>query len=125
MVKRQRGHKARLELTCEQSAILQEQASAAITLWNCLHAYWTHFPGRRPTLAQADQAIRQARTDVPFLAALPAQAVLKTYQQAWENFFNPGHPAKRPTFKSKKRRPRLAVDVPQVRTMRIVRLSAR
>jgi putative transposase len=128
MVKRQRGHKARLELTCDQSALLDEQASAAITIWNCLHAYWTHFPGRRPTLAQADQAIRQARTDFPFLAALPAQAaqaVLKTYRQAWENFFNPDHPAKRPTFKSKKNRPRLAVDVPQVRNMRIVRLSAR
>ncbi len=128
LVKRQRGHRARLELTRDQSANLEEQASAAITLRTSLHAYWTHFPGRRPTLAQADQAIRQARTDVPFLAALPAQAaqaVLKTYRQAWENFFNPGHPAKRPTFKSKKNRPRPAVDVPQVRTMRIVRLSAK
>ncbi|WP_405146960.1 transposase [Sphaerisporangium sp. NBC_01403] len=127
-VKRQRGHKACLELTCDQFALLDQQASAAITIWNCLHAYWTHFPGRRPTLAQADQAIRQARTDFPFLAALPAQAaqaVLKTYRQAWENFFNPDHPAKRPTFKSKKNRPRLAVDVPQVRNMRIVRLSAK
>ncbi|MFJ2031753.1 RNA-guided endonuclease InsQ/TnpB family protein [Streptosporangium sp. NPDC087985] len=127
-VKQQRGHKARLELTCTQSALLDEQASAAITVWNCLHAYWTHFPGRRPTLAQADRAIRQARADLPFLAVLPAQAaqaVLKTYRQAWENFFNPDHPAQRPTFKSKKRRPRLAVDVPQVRNMRIVRLSAR
>ncbi|WP_326824320.1 RNA-guided endonuclease InsQ/TnpB family protein [Streptosporangium sp. NBC_01756] len=128
MVKRQRGHKARLELTCAQSALLDGQASAAITVWNCLHAYWTHFSGRRPTLAQADQAIRQARADFPFLAVLPAQAaqaVLKTYRQAWENFFNPDHPAKRPTFKSRKNRPRLAVDVPQVRTMRIVRLSAK
>ncbi|MGW2200027.1 RNA-guided endonuclease InsQ/TnpB family protein, partial [Streptosporangium sp. NPDC001682] len=123
-----RGHKARLELTRAQSALLDEQASAAITVWNCLHAYWTHFSGKRPTLAQADQAIRQARADFPFLAVLPAQAaqaVLKTYRQAWENFFNPDHPAKRPTFKSKKNRPRLAVDVPQARTMRIVRLSAR
>ncbi|WP_433382560.1 hypothetical protein [Streptosporangium sp. CA-115845] len=73
-VKRQRGHKARLELTRAQSAILDEQASAAITVWNCLHAYWTHFSGKRPTLAQADQAIRQARADFPFLAVLPAQA---------------------------------------------------
>ena len=77
-------------------------------MWNCLHAYWTHFPGRRPRLAQADQAIRQARADFPFLAVLPAQAaqaVLKTYRQAWENFFNPDHPADRPTFKSKKTGP--------------------
>ncbi len=105
MVKR-RGHKTRLKLTRAQSMLLDEQASAAITVWNCLHAYWTHFPGRRPSLAQADQAIRQARADFPFLAALPAQAaqaVLKTYRQAWENFFNPDHPADRPTFKSKKR----------------------
>lgn len=126
VVKRRRGHKTRLDLTRAQSTLLEEQASAAITVWNCLHAYWTHFPGRRPRLAQADQAIRQARADFPFLAALPAQAaqaVLKTYRQAWENFFNPDHPAGRPTFKSKKRA-RLAVDVPQVRNMRICRLSA-
>jgi putative transposase len=128
MVKRQRGHKARLELTGAQVAALDEQGSAAITVWNCLHAYWTHFAGKRPTLAQADAAIRQARTDVDFLAVLPAQAaqaVLKTYVQAWENFFNPDHPAKRPTFKTKKGRPHLAVDVPQARNLRIVRLSAK
>jgi putative transposase len=123
-VKRRRGHKARLELTCAQPALLDGQADAAITLWNCLHAYWTHFPGRRPTLAQADQAIRRARAEVPFLAVLPAQAVLKIYRQAWENFFNPDHPARRPTFKSKKSRPRPAVDVPQARNMRISRLSS-
>jgi putative transposase len=126
LAKRQRGHKARLELTRAQSALLDEQASAAITVWNCLHAYWTHLPGRRPTLAQADEAIRRARADLPFLAVLPAQAaqaVLKTYRQAWGNFFNPAHPAGRPTFKSKKNRPRPAVDVPQARNMRISRLS--
>jgi putative transposase len=126
-VKRRRGHKARLELTRAQSSLLDEQGSAAITLWNCLHAYWTHFPGRRPSLAQADQAIRRARAEVPFLAVLPAQAaqaVLKIYLQAWENFFDPGHPARRPTFKSRKRRPRLAVDVPQAQKMRISRLSS-
>jgi putative transposase len=125
-VVKRRGHKTRLDLTRAQSTLLDEQASAAITVWNCLHAYWTHFLSRRPSLAQADQAIRQARADFPFLAALPAQAaqaVLKTYRQAWENFFNPDHPADRPTFKSKKRA-RLAVDVPQVRNMRICRLSA-
>jgi putative transposase len=125
MVKRQRGHRARLELTGAQVAALDEQGSAAITVWNCPHAYWTHFAGKRPTLAQADAAIRQARTDAAFLAVLPAQAVLKTYVQAWENFFNPNHPAKRPTFKTKKGRPRLAVDVPQARNLRIVRLSAK
>ncbi|MEV6867370.1 transposase, partial [Streptosporangium subroseum] len=74
MVKRQRGHKARLELTDAQVAALDEQGSAAITMWNCLHAYWTHFAGKRPTLAQADAAIRQARKDADFLAVLPAQA---------------------------------------------------
>ena len=128
MVKRQRGHKARLELTGAQAAALDEQARAAITMWNCLHAYWTHFAGKKPTLAQADAAIRQARKDAYFLAVLPAQAaqaILKTYVQAWENFFNPNHPAKRPTFKTKKGRPHLAVDVPQARKLRIVRLSAK
>jgi hypothetical protein len=74
MVKRQRAHKARLQLTGAQAAALDEQASAAITVWNCLHAYWTHFAGKKPTLAQADAAIRQARKDADFLAMLPAQA---------------------------------------------------
>lgn len=128
MAKQRRGHKARLELTGAQVVALDEQASAAITVWNCLHAYWTHFAGKKPTLAQADAAIRQARKDADFLAVLPAQAaqaVLKTYVQAWENFFNPNHPARRPTFKTKKGRPRLAVDVPQASKLRIVRLSAK
>ena len=92
MVKQQRGHKARLELTDAQAAALDEQASAAITMWNCLHAYWTHFAGKRPTLAQADAAIRQARKDADFLAVLPAQAaqaVLKTYVQAWRTSSTP------------------------------------
>lgn len=43
--------------------------------------------GKR-TLAAADAAIRQARRDIDWLAALPAQAaqaVLKTYFQAWKN----------------------------------------
>lgn len=126
-VKRQRGHVARLELTGVRSAILDEQAGAAITVWNCLHAYWTHFAGKHPTPARADAAIREARAEIDFLGVLPAQAaqaVLKTYRQAWENFFNPEHPARRPTFKSK-RNARRAVDVPQARNMRIARINAR
>ncbi|MEV6867898.1 transposase [Streptosporangium subroseum] len=49
---------------------------------------------------------------------------MKTYRQAWANFFNPDHPAKRPTFKGRFRS-RMAVDVPQGRDLNIVRLNRR
>ncbi|MEO3792925.1 hypothetical protein ABGB14_22150 [Nonomuraea sp. B10E15] len=35
--------------------------------------------------------------------------MLKTYRQAWANFFNPDHPAQRPTFKGRFHT-RMAVD---------------
>ncbi|MDQ0936492.1 hypothetical protein QFZ49_006467 [Streptomyces turgidiscabies] len=57
-------------------------------MWNLLHAWWWMMPKEKRTLANADAAIRQARQDIGFLAVLPAQAaqaVLKTYFQAWKN----------------------------------------
>ncbi|WP_442759019.1 hypothetical protein [Streptomyces atratus] len=45
-------------------------------------------PKEKRTLGHADAAVRQARKDIDFLAVLPAQAaqaVLKTYFQAWKN----------------------------------------
>ncbi|WP_433376024.1 hypothetical protein [Streptosporangium sp. CA-115845] len=58
------------------------------------------------------------------LPAQAAQAVLKTYRQAWVNFLNPGHPARRPTFKSRSRS-RMAVDVPQAQHLNTIRLNRR
>jgi putative transposase len=58
------------------------------------------------------------------LPAQAAQAVLKTYRQAWANFFNPDHPAKRPTPKTRLRS-RPAVDVPQASHLQIKRINRR
>ncbi|MEE1805349.1 transposase, partial [Streptomyces sp. BE133] len=57
-------------------------------MWNLLHAWWQMMPKEKRTLGHADAAVRQARKDIGFLAVLPAQAaqaVLKTYLQAWKN----------------------------------------
>ncbi|TDC37232.1 transposase [Micromonospora sp. 15K316] len=118
------GYVRRLSLTPRQVAALDSQGHAARTMWNLLHAWWTWGgKNRRPCLKQADEAIRQARKDIPWLADLPAQAaqqVLKTYMRAWKNCWE-GR-ASAPEFKSRFRS-RMAVDVPQGRDLSVVRLS--
>lgn len=124
-MKIQRGLKYRLYPTPEQAAQLGEQAHAARALWNLLHEWWTFRLGQRPNLAQADAAIRQARSDIDWLSALPAQAaqqVLKQYQRAWVNCWE--RRAKPPRFKSRIRS-RMALDVPQGRDLNITGLSRR
>ncbi|MFF5074483.1 hypothetical protein ACFY2R_25555, partial [Micromonospora olivasterospora] len=121
------GYVRRLAPTAEQAAALDIQGHAARAMWNLLHGWWTWGGGRdrRPTLKQADEAIRQARKDIPWLADLPAQAaqqVLKTYVRAWRNCWE-GR-ASVPEFKARLRS-RMSVDVPQGRDLAITRLSRR
>lgn len=88
LVKRQFGHRARLALSPAEIRVIDDQAHAARTMWNCLHAWWQMMPKGKRTFAAADAAIREARKDLDFLAKLPAQAsqaVLKTYFRAWVN----------------------------------------
>ncbi|MFF1570949.1 RNA-guided endonuclease TnpB family protein, partial [Streptomyces sp. NPDC058293] len=59
--KRQFGHRARLALPAAETLLIDEQAHAARTMWNCLHAWWQMMPKDKRTLANADAAIRQAR----------------------------------------------------------------
>ncbi|WP_017584256.1 RNA-guided endonuclease InsQ/TnpB family protein [Nocardiopsis valliformis] len=122
----QRGHKARLDLTRDQAALVEDQGHAARALWNLLHDWWTMASeNRRVPLADADAAIKQARKDIPWLAALPAQAaqqVLKTYFNAWRACWA-GQRAE-PRFKARMRT-RAAIDVPQGRDLQIVRLNRR
>ncbi|MEQ4716886.1 hypothetical protein [Nonomuraea sp. B19D2] len=125
--RRNRAHIARLELDWRQIAVLDGQAHNARVVWNLLHEFFTFRQGRFASLAACDEAIREARKEIDWLRDLPAQAaqaVLKTYRQAWANFFNPGHPAGRPTFKSRVRS-RMAVDVPQGRDLNITRINRR
>ncbi|MGV9374606.1 RNA-guided endonuclease InsQ/TnpB family protein [Nonomuraea sp. NPDC003707] len=126
-VKRARAHVARLDLSTAQGAVLDGQAHTARALWNLLHDYFTFRQGRFATLKECDEAIRAARKEIDWMGQLPAQAaqaVLKTYRQAWANYFNPGHPARRPTFKARGRS-RPAVDVPQARDLHVKRLNRR
>lgn len=125
--KRTRAHIARLDLDKRQSVVLDGQAHTARALWNLLHEYFTFRQGRFASLKQCDEAIRAARHEIEWMKELPAQAaqaVLKTYRQAWSNFFNPDHPAKRPTFKGRFHS-RMAVDVPQARDLQIKRVNRR
>lgn len=127
LAKQARAHVARLDISAAQAARLDGQAHTARALWNLLHEYFTFRQGRFATLKDCDAAIRQARHEIDWMGQLPAQAaqaVLKAYRQAWANFLNPGHPACRPTFKTRIRS-RLAVDVPQARDLQIKRLNRR
>ncbi|MFF0107586.1 RNA-guided endonuclease InsQ/TnpB family protein [Streptomyces hirsutus] len=124
-VKRQFGHRARLALSPSEVSKTDDQAHAARTLWNLLHAWWQMMPKQKRTLKHADAAIRQARQDIDFLAVLPAQAaqaVLKTYFRAWKNCWE--HRADAPNFKGRIRTV-MSVDIPQGRDLNIARVHRR
>lgn len=119
------GHRARLVLTPEQARLIDDQAHAARTMWNCLHAWWRMLPQDRRSPAAADAAIRQARKEIDWLGVLPAQAaqaVLKTYLQAWKNRWK-GR-AGEPNFKGRFRSV-MSVDIPQGRDLQIARVHRR
>jgi putative transposase len=82
-------------------------------------------PKDKRSLSAADAAMRQARKEIDWLAILPAQAaqaVLKTYFQAWKNCWD-GR-ADEPNFKSRIRSV-MSVDIPQGRDLNIVRVHRR
>ncbi|WP_405555744.1 transposase [Streptomyces canus] len=125
LVKRQFGHRARLALSPAGVRAADDQAHAARTMWNLLHAWWRMMPMEERTLANADAAIRQARKDIDFLAVLPAQAaqaVLKTYFRAWQNCWDGRADA--PNFKGRLRTV-MSVDIPQGRDLNITRVHRR
>jgi putative transposase len=130
---RYRTHAARLYLAAAQAEALDEQGHTARALWNLIHEWRTwggsgHCGAQRPTAAEMDRQLREARTNpLPnweWLAKLPAQAtqqVLKHYLLAWERCFD--GLAGPPRFK--KRSSHVAVDVPQASGLRVVRLNRR
>ncbi|MFI6488757.1 RNA-guided endonuclease InsQ/TnpB family protein [Streptomyces sp. NPDC050564] len=104
---------------------MDDQAHAARTMWNCLHDWWTMLPKQKRSLAAADAAIRQARKEIDWLGVLPAQAaqaVLKTYFQAWKNCWD--HHADAPNFKARLHTV-MSVDIPQGRDLNITRVHRR
>ncbi|MFE1308611.1 RNA-guided endonuclease InsQ/TnpB family protein [Streptomyces sp. NPDC058755] len=123
--KRQFGHRSRLALTPAQVRLVDAQAHAARATWNLLHDFWTMTPKCRRSLKAADEAIRQARMEIDWLGVLPAQAaqaVLKTYHQAWKNC-REGR-ADTPNFKARLRTV-MSVDIPQGRDLQITRVHRR
>ncbi|MFI2378561.1 RNA-guided endonuclease InsQ/TnpB family protein [Streptomyces sp. NPDC018964] len=125
LAKRQFGHRARLALSSAEVSKIDDQAHAGRALWNLLHTWWQMMPKEKRTLTNADAAIRQAREEIDFLAALPAQAaqaVLKTYFRAWKNCWE--HRADAPNFKGRFRTV-MSVDIPQGRDLHITRVHRR
>ncbi|KOV85805.1 transposase [Streptomyces sp. NRRL WC-3618] len=125
LVKRQFGHRARLALDPAQVAVLDAQGHAGRTTWNLLHDWWLMLPKAKRTLAAADAVIRQGRRELDWLGVLPAQAaqaVLKTYFQAWKNCWE-GR-AQAPEFKGRFRT-RMSIDIPQGRDLHVVRVHRR
>ncbi|MFH8738556.1 RNA-guided endonuclease InsQ/TnpB family protein [Streptomyces sp. NPDC017964] len=123
--KRQLGHRARLALTPAQVRLMDDQAHAARAMWNQLHDLWQMTPKCQRALTRMDQALRQARKEIDWYAVLPAQAaqaVLKTYFQAWRNCWD-GR-ADEPNFKARFRTV-MSVDIPQGRDLQIKRVHRR
>jgi putative transposase len=126
---RRRTHKARLYPTPSQAAALDRQRNTARALWNLLHEWHTCRHGgiaRRPSIAEMDRQLRDARVNpLPgwtWLADLPAQAtqqVLKRYLNAWNRYFS--GVSKPPKFK--KSNARMAVDAPQASALKVARLN--
>ncbi|MFF8841487.1 RNA-guided endonuclease InsQ/TnpB family protein [Streptomyces sp. NPDC015127] len=104
---------------------MDEQAHAARAMWNLLHDWWTMLPKEKRSLVAADAAIRQARKEIDWLGLLPAQAaqaILKTYFQAWKNCWD-GR-AEAPNFKARFRTV-MSVDIPQGRDLNVTRVHRR
>jgi putative transposase len=132
-VVRRWAYAARMYPTADQAASLDVQGQAARELWNLIHDWYTwsgfcHGIARRPSIAEMDRQIREARVKPlcgwEWLAQLPAQAsqqVLKDYVRAWDRFHR--GLARPPKFKKADRR--MAVDVPQASALNITRLNHR
>ncbi|WP_249938735.1 transposase [Streptomyces mirabilis] len=104
---------------------MDDQAHAARAMWNQLHNLWQMTPKCQRSLSRMDQTLRQARKEIDWYAVLPAQAaqaVLKTYMQAWKNCWD-GR-AEEPTFKARIRSV-MSVDIPQGRDLQIKRVHRR
>lgn len=125
MEQQQFGHRTRLALSPAQCGKLDAQAHAARAMWNQLHDLWQMTPRCQRSLARLDQTLRQARRDIDWYQVLPAQAaqaVLKTYFQAWRNCWQ-GR-AEEPNFKAR-HRAAMTVDIPQGRDLNITRVHRR
>ena len=110
------GRKYRLYPSPEQAQILTRWGHTCRALWNlALEQRRFAYHQRRVTLRSYDQNahLTQARAELPWLADLPAQSAQQVFRhldRAYDNWWNPEHPAQAPEFK--KRSARLTVPFP-------------
>ena len=95
----------RLLPTPAQEAVLRDHCGHARYVWNLAveqHAHW--HPGRPGAPGYLEQCLQltQARAEHPWLAAgsqTVQQQALRDFAQAMTAFFDPGHPAGRPSWR--------------------------
>jgi len=120
-----RGLLYRMDPTVELVAGMGRMTDLDRALWNMTHQWWlmSNRPLRRVKKSDLDAVVAQARTDIPWLAELPAQAckaVAKRYWQTWERCWSGVGGA--PNFHSRlKDRP--SFDIPQARDLNITGVS--
>jgi len=110
------GRRYRAYPTPEQARRLTGWGHSCRAVWNlALEQRQYLYRHRGYTLRAVEQGVQltHARAELPWLADLPAQSaqqVLRQLDRAYDNWWNPQHPAGPPTFK--KRRSRLVVPFP-------------
>src|SRR6266498_2548255 len=99
------GRRYRAYPTSEQAVRLTEWGHSCRAVWNiALEQRQFAWRQRGATIRASGQcrALTQARAELPWLADLPAQSaqqVLRQLDRAYDNWWNPEHPAKAPTFR--------------------------
>jgi putative transposase len=120
------GRKYRLYPTADQAERLIAWGHTCRAIWNvALEQRRFAWEQRRHTIRATEQCahLTQARTDLGWMADLPAQCgqqILRRMDQAYENWWNPGHSAGAP--ERKKRGTRMSVPFPG-QAVRVTRLN--
>jgi putative transposase len=125
-----KANAARKYLTCpapEQEAILTAWAHTARAIHNlALEQRQYLWDQRGYTMRAYEQAahLTVARAEMPWVADLPAQcaqAVIVNLDKAYDNFWNPDHPAEFPAFHKRSHRPSITFPGQAVAVERISR----
>jgi putative transposase len=121
----------RLYPTGMQAERLLSWSHTCRAVWNTALAQriWAYHSAQRATLRAVDQCLEltEARTERDWLRDLPAQCaqqVLRQLDAAYDNFWNPNHPAKHPAFKRKWDRQGVTFPGQAVRVRRVSRRIA-
>ncbi|MFJ4801028.1 RNA-guided endonuclease InsQ/TnpB family protein [Streptomyces murinus] len=120
------GRTYRLHPSPEQAERLRAWGHTCRTVWNMALEQRIYVHRQRgKTLRSGEQCrfLTQARRDLEWVADLPSQApqqVLRHLDRAYDNFWNPDHPAEFPRFK--RRTSRVAIPLPG-QAVRVTKLN--